>query len=606
MKEEIRVLLVEDSPDDAVFVIAELEKGGLKVQQRRVDTASDMKDALTREDWDIILCDYSIPGFGALPALALIKEIKIDLPVIIISGVIGEDTAVEAMRSGARDFIIKGKYARLVPAVRREIEEYIQIKSREAEAKKQKTEAVKQRQLAFTMIMQNPQPLLIIDTKFDIKLANEAFLSLSGYSEEQLQKMNIREFKILKKSGHNIKEALSTKKGVTGQVTVEFPKDTHSLEQHTIPLLDKDGEIVSIMAVYNDLTGQLAEEAKREELANYITAYLSSMADNLTKLAKGNIDFNLEIAPSSKTTEEARQWFTDINKNLADVKGALDLLVSDANTLSKAAVEGKLDTRADATKHQGDYRKIVEGVNITLDAVIGPLNVAAEYVDRISKGDIPPKITDTYKGDFNEIKNNLNGCIDIMNGLLSETDVLIQATKDGKLDTRGNAQKFPGGWGKLVGGVNDLIDAFVHPLNVTAEYVDRISKGDIPPKITDTYKGDFNEIKNNLNACIDVMNGLLAETDVLIQATKDGKLDTRGNAQKFPGGWGKLVGGVNGLIDAFVHPINVTAEYVDRISKGDIPPKITDTYSGDFNEIKNNLNACIDVMNGLLSETDVL
>ncbi|MEI6842147.1 MAG: hypothetical protein WCK53_12840, partial [Methanomicrobiales archaeon] len=71
MRDEIRVLLVEDSPDDAVFVIAELEKGGLKVQQRRVDTARDMRDTITRETWDVILCDYSIPGFGALPALAL-------------------------------------------------------------------------------------------------------------------------------------------------------------------------------------------------------------------------------------------------------------------------------------------------------------------------------------------------------------------------------------------------------------------------------------------------------------------------------------------------------------------------------------------------------
>jgi methyl-accepting chemotaxis protein len=70
--------------------------------------------------------------------------------------------------------------------------------------------------------------------------------------------------------------------------------------------------------------------------------------------------------------------------------------VTDANMLSKAAIEGKLDTRADTTKHSGDFRKIVEGVNNTLDSVIVPLNVAAEYVDRISKGDIPEKITDTY------------------------------------------------------------------------------------------------------------------------------------------------------------------------------------------------------------------
>ena len=248
----------------------------------------------------------------------------------------------------------------------------------------------------------------------------------------------------------------------------------------------------------------------------------------------------------------------------------------------------------------------MEGVNTTLDAVIGPLNVAAEYVDRISKGDIPARITDTYNGDFNEIKNNLNQCIDVMNGLLRETNALIQATQDGKLQTRGNAQQFAGGWGELVGGVNKLIDAFVAPINVTAEYIDRISKGDIPPKITDTYNGDFNEIKHNLNACIDVMNGLLRETNALIQATQDGKLQTRGNAQQFTGGWSELVDGVNKLIDAFVAPIRVTAEYVDRISKGDMPPKITDNYNGDFNLIKSNLNQCIDAINGLIDEATTL
>ncbi len=292
-----------------------------------------------------------------------------------------------------------------------------------------------------------------------------------------------------------------------------------------------------------------------------------------------------------------------IMKNIAGIIGGLLKVVS---MLTQATIDGKLDTRADVATINFEFRGVGEGLNNIVDAFVGPINVTAEYVDRISKGDIPQKITDKYNGDFNEIKNNLNACIDVMNGLLEETGKLIEATKEGKLDTRGNADTFAGGWGKLVKGVNELIDAFVGPINVTAEYVDRISKGDIPQKITDVYNGDFNEIKNNLNACIDVMNGLLIETGKLIDATKEGKLDTRGNADTFAGGWGKLVKGVNELIDAFVGPINVTAEYVDRISKGDIPQKISDTYHGDFNEIKNNLNACIDVMNGLLVETDKL
>ena len=73
-----------------------------------------------------------------------------------------------------------------------------------------------------------------------------------------------------------------------------------------------------------------------------------------------------------------------------------------------------------------EFRPIIEGVNATLDAVVGPLNVTAEYVDRISKGDIPPKITDTYNGDFNEIKNNLNQCIDAINGLIGEAGTLAR------------------------------------------------------------------------------------------------------------------------------------------------------------------------------------
>ena len=112
-------------------------------------------------------------------------------------------------------------------------------------------------------------------------------------------------------------------------------------------------------------------------------------------------------------------------------------------------------------------------------------------MDRISKGDIPPKITDTYNGDFNEIKNNLNACIDVMNSLLTEAGQVITAAAEGSLDKRANADLFVGGWKQLVVGINEIITNIVNPLMVTAEYVDRISKGDMPTKITDNYKGQY-------------------------------------------------------------------------------------------------------------------
>ncbi len=292
-------------------------------------------------------------------------------------------------------------------------------------------------------------------------------------------------------------------------------------------------------------------------------------------------------------------------KYAADVtpqKLALNAMLEDTAHLSRAAVEGKLATRADASRHQGDFRKVIEGVNATLDAVIGPLNVSAEYVDRISKGDIPPRITDNYNGDFNEIKNNLNTCIDAVSALVADTGVLSKAAVEGKLATRADASRHHGDYRKIVEGVNATLDAVIGPLNVSAEYVDRISKGDIPPRITDNYNGDFNEIKNNLNTCIDVVNALVADTGVLSKAAVEGKLATRADASRHHGDFRKIVEGVNATLDAVIGPLNVSAEYVDRISKGDIPPKITDNYNGDFNEIKNNLNNCIDNIKALVTE----
>ncbi|MDO9035033.1 MAG: MCP four helix bundle domain-containing protein, partial [Methanoregula sp.] len=303
---------------------------------------------------------------------------------------------------------------------------------------------------------------------------------------------------------------------------------------------------------------------------------------------------------------KARDDKDEIVPALVTITTTLRTLVADMNTLSKAAVEGKLDTRADASKHKGDYKKIVDGVNGTLDAVIGPLNVAAEYVDRISKGDIPKKITDNYNGDFNEIRNNLNNCIDNINALTADANQLAKGADEGKLKNRSDATKHMGDYRKIMEGVNATLDAIIGPLNMSAEYMDRISKGDMPKKITDSYKGDFNEIKNNLNNCVDNINAIIADVNMLTKTIVDGKLAIRADATKHQGDYKKIVVGVNNCLDSVIGPLNMAADYVDQISKGKMPPKIIEQYNGDFNEIKNNLNQCIDAINLLVADANML
>ncbi|QXE87683.1 MCP four helix bundle domain-containing protein [Geomonas nitrogeniifigens] len=135
-------------------------------------------------------------------------------------------------------------------------------------------------------------------------------------------------------------------------------------------------------------------------VSRMISRALGTGVDIAEKLARG--DLSVSIPETGK--DETGQLLRAMQTMVASIKG----LVADTMALSSAAMEGKLASRADVSRHQGAYREVVEGVNGTLDAVIGPLNVAAEYVERISKGNMPPEITEEYKGDFNEIKNNLN------------------------------------------------------------------------------------------------------------------------------------------------------------------------------------------------------
>ncbi len=123
MTAPLRVLLAEDSPTDAKLVLRALRDTGRAVEFERVEDAASMRDALARAPWDLVISDWSMPEFGALGALAVLKESGLDLPFIIVSGTVGEESAVEAMRAGAHDYVLKDRLARLAPAVERELRE---------------------------------------------------------------------------------------------------------------------------------------------------------------------------------------------------------------------------------------------------------------------------------------------------------------------------------------------------------------------------------------------------------------------------------------------------------------------------------------------------
>ena len=342
----------------------------------------------------------------------------------------------------------------------------------------------------------------------------------------------------------------------------------------------------------------------RTDEVGHLAASFRSMAEAsrqqaaaIQRLAAG--DLSVDVA--------ARSAQDQVSVALQTAVTSLRGLVAEVNDLTQGAAAGKLAVRGRADRFQGGYRQIVEGVNDTLDAVIGPLNVAAEYVNRIGKGDIPPSITEVYQGDFNEIKNNLNACIDGLGGLV-EANAVLQRMAANDL-TGGVTGAYQGVFAEVGRAVNETRDR-IHHIQDTAV---NISRGDLTDlaksKAIGNGTGRRSENDQLVPAFIGMMEAiqaLVVDTDGLTKAAVAGKLATRADGAKHHGDYRKVIEGVNDTLDAVIAPLNVAAEYVDRIGKGDIPSRVTESWQGDFNELKNNLNACIDGLGGLVEANAVL
>ncbi|MGB9715474.1 MAG: ATP-binding protein [Thermodesulfovibrionales bacterium] len=203
MGEPIRVLIVEDSEYDAFLLLRELKKGGFEPISERVETADAMINALQLKDWDIVISDYVMPQFSGLDALKILKKNGRDTPCIIVSGKIGEDVAVDAMKAGADDYILKDNLARLVPSIKKELKEAEikhERKKMEESLKKSQSELYKKNKELNIILkkVENARKewestmnclddmIMLVDSEDRVKRCNKAVMRFTGYSEEEI------------------------------------------------------------------------------------------------------------------------------------------------------------------------------------------------------------------------------------------------------------------------------------------------------------------------------------------------------------------------------------------------------------------------------------
>lgn len=180
---DLRVLFIEDSESDMLLILRELQKGGYTVQWECVETAGDMQAALAKTNWDLILCDYSLPSLSAPQALEIFHNSGLDIPFIIVSGTIGEEAAVSALKAGAHDFLVKNKLARLLPAIERELKDAALRRSHKP-TQKALLESEERFQKAFRS---SPVGLAITRTSDGIYIdINNAYSDITGFSRDEL------------------------------------------------------------------------------------------------------------------------------------------------------------------------------------------------------------------------------------------------------------------------------------------------------------------------------------------------------------------------------------------------------------------------------------
>ncbi|BBL75215.1 methyl-accepting chemotaxis protein [Methylomagnum ishizawai] len=451
-----------------------------------------------------------------------------------------------------------------------------------------------------------PLPAMIIDRERTIRYINKCGMGLGDLAKSQLLGQKCHGY-FNTNDCHSgqcaVVRAMSSNSPVQGETVARPGRLELDIQYMGQPLRARNGEVIGGFEFVVDQTGVKQAQRLARKIADYQEKEVVKVRAALTSIAAGDLGARIQTATPDQDTQAAHATFSIIAQAVDQVIEAIHGLVEDAAMLSTAAVAGKLAVRADASRHRGGYREVIEGVNQTLDAVIGPLNMAADYVGRIAKGDIPPRIAGTYHGDFNTLKDNLNTCLDAIGFLVVQTGVAIDAAKAGRLEVRVDAERAQGVYRKILRGLNETLDALVDPLNVAADYLDRIAKGDIPPRIADAYHGDFNTLKDNLNLAIDNINALIEDTALLAQAARELELDTRADASRHQGDYRKIVQGVNDTLDAFIGPVRALIADANQLSEAATQGRLAvradaARHRGEFRTVIQGINGVMEAMHG--------
>ncbi len=325
----------------------------------------------------------------------------------------------------------------------------------------------------------------------------------------------------------------------------------------------------------------------QDEIGEMATT-MDAFADDLQNKVIGTMN-QISAGDVSANIEE-KDELDEITPALKRTIETIRNLIQETTRLSQAAVAGKLETRGNAEAFAGGFRDIVEGINGTLDAVVGPLNIAAEYVNKIGQGEIPDKINTSYEGDFDKLTQNINACIDGLGALREGNRILTLMSKN---DLSQNIEnQYMGIYGEIGAGINAVHDQLVNIVNI-ANHIEVGELSDLDDLKARGKRSEKDTLVPSLIGMMENIMKLVEETQMMAQTAVAGDLSFRGDPEKFAGEYAKVIEGFNQTLDAVIRPINEASETLKELSEGNLNIVMTGDYQGDHAIVKKDMNLTI-------------
>jgi methyl-accepting chemotaxis protein len=380
--------------------------------------------------------------------------------------------------------------------------------------------------------------------------------------------------------GKGLTQCLSTLNELTGEIA-------RMSREHEVGDIDAEIDDGKFHGVYRDVAHGI-----NAMVAAHLSVKKKAMAC-IGEFGRGNFDAPMEKLPGKKAF---------VNDTIEEVRGNLKRLATDTVVMATAANTGQLSVRADAGSHQGDFRRIVEGLNRTFDELRKPLDVATEILEKFSHGQTPETITEEYKGEYNKLKEATNRMIALAHHRQKDIAMLLQAGTDGHLEVRAEVTKYEGGNRALFEGINGMLDAILLPIAEGNRVLCQIRGGNLRERVEIDCKGDHQKMKDAVNGVHEWLTGLvdyvtrIANGDItarmhkssdqdqihewlvllrtnitrlqsdlvrLISAAKQGDLVTRGDPEQFKGAYADVLQSVNEMSEVF----RSTMEKVGQMSQ---------------------------------------